>query len=80
MRPLRLTLHAIGPYPGSEGIDFDTLAQIKDRADIIVDGTAKIWTDARANGDANAYASGIGFGGDGESSTNAKRVPMLVRS
>lgn len=26
MRPQRLTLHAIGPYPGSETIDFDSLA------------------------------------------------------
>ena len=27
MRPLRLTLHAIGPYPGHHEVDFEALAQ-----------------------------------------------------
>src|SRR4029077_17151559 len=51
--------------------NFSNTAQILDNADVLVDGRAKIWTDSKVNDDANAYASGIGAGGDGDSHTEA---------
>src|SRR4029077_14357164 len=52
-------------------VNYTTKASVLDAADILVDGTAKVWTDAPPDPYSNAHASGIGAGGDGESNSEA---------
>ncbi len=52
-------------------VNYTTKASVMGSADVLVDGTAKVWTDARTDAYSNAHASGIGAGGDGQSNAEA---------
>jgi hypothetical protein len=52
-------------------LNYSTTATIKSNADVVIGGRASLVTNAGGNADANAYASGIGAGGDGGSHTEA---------